>query len=154
MGEEDMSDDKKPMSKQERVEALAEDSLEFFGDSLEKAFTNFYDAAMAGNDEDLVYSAVSAWQLANSISKFFREVTLAGLKMGSGDKEKAQAIANAMSRHFQANMKRIGEAVAARSGKPAAIVEVHALPAAEEPYANIQDEGTLRDAGKQDPSLN
>jgi len=149
-----MSDDKKPLTKQERVEALTEGSLEFFGESLEKVFENFYDSAMSGNDEDLVYAAVSAWQLANSISKFFREVTLAGLKMGNADKAKAQSIANAMSRHFQDNMKRIGEAVASRSGKPATIVEVHELPAAAEPYANIQDEGTLRDAGKPDPSLN
>ena len=148
-----MSDDR-PLNKKERVEALTEGSLEFFGESLEKCFENFYDAAMAGSDEDLAYAAVSAWQLTNSISKFFREVTLAGLKMGNADKAKAQSIANAMSRHFQANMKRIGEAVAAKSGKVPTIVELHALPAAEEPYANIQDEGTLRDAGKKDPSLN
>ncbi len=116
-----MTDEKKTLNKQECVEALSELSLEFFGESLDRVFENFHQCTASGSEEDMVYASVSAWQLSNSISKFFREVALQGLKAGYADKAKSQEIANAMSRHFQAQMKVIGESVAASKERPGGV---------------------------------
>ena len=145
MGKEDMNS----KEKQDRVEELAGCSLEFFGEELDRVFESFFEAASAGDDVELVYASVAAWQLANSIGRFFREVSLAGLKNGSGDKGRAQAIATAMSQRFKDGMQKIsgGTEKLLPSGTAGTVPE-------KEPYENIQDYGVLMKAGKMDGSLN
>ena len=145
MGKENMNS----KEKQGRIDELAEGSLEFFGEELEKVFVAFFDAAASGDDEELVYASTSAWQLTNSISKFFREVVLSGLKNGSGDKARAQAIATSMSQHFQRGMRAIGDGKNALSNDGSAESATEA-----EPHENIQDSGVLMRIGKPDSSLN
>ncbi len=132
------------MNKEDRVKFLAKEVVEFFASAQDSMLQDFQAAASDGDDEDLVYAAVSLWQMNISMASFFKKVVGEGLKT-AGNVAKAQEIAVRVEKMTRDHMRDIG--IRSRGGLPSE-------RAPEEPYASIQDIGELALAGKPDPSFN